>query len=91
VYLDGTFSYCRLSFIPHTLQGANLNAQIGLTNPATCGGDVCHLNLHKTFAMSVSFRASDTLTLIILFLAPMVVEVPALGLYLSYGSVVVTN
>ena len=33
------------------LDGANLNAQIGLTNPATCGGDVCHLNLHKTFAM----------------------------------------
>jgi hypothetical protein len=33
--------------------GANLNAQIGLTNPATCGGDVCHMNLHKTFAMCV--------------------------------------
>ncbi|KAL1740009.1 pyridoxal phosphate-dependent transferase, partial [Schizophyllum fasciatum] len=30
------------------LDGANLNAQVGLTNPATCGGDVCHLNLHKT-------------------------------------------
>ena len=33
------------------LDGANLNAQISLTNPATCGGDVCHMNLHKTFAM----------------------------------------
>ncbi|KAF8591955.1 glycine dehydrogenase [Ramaria rubella] len=33
------------------LDGANLNAQIGLTDPATCGGDVCHLNLHKTFAI----------------------------------------
>ncbi|KAG5647779.1 hypothetical protein DXG03_008502 [Asterophora parasitica] len=33
------------------LDGANLNAQIGLTNPAVCGGDVCHLNLHKTFAI----------------------------------------
>lgn len=33
------------------LDGANLNAQVGLTNPAVCGGDVCHLNLHKTFAM----------------------------------------
>lgn len=33
------------------IDGANLNAQVGLTNPATCGGDVCHLNLHKTFAM----------------------------------------
>ncbi|KAH8997352.1 glycine dehydrogenase [Lactarius akahatsu] len=31
--------------------GANLNAKIGLTNPATCGGDVCHMNLHKTFAI----------------------------------------
>ncbi|KAI0706111.1 glycine cleavage system P-protein-domain-containing protein [Cytidiella melzeri] len=33
------------------LDGANLNAQIGVTNPATCGGDVCHTNLHKTFAI----------------------------------------
>jgi glycine dehydrogenase len=33
------------------LDGANLNAQVGLTNPAVCGGDVCHLNLHKTFAI----------------------------------------
>ena len=37
--------------------GANLNAQIGLTNPATCGGDVCHMNLHKTFAMCVYISA----------------------------------
>ncbi|KAJ3516086.1 hypothetical protein NLJ89_g1347 [Agrocybe chaxingu] len=35
------------------LDGANLNAQIGLTNPATCGGDVCHMNLHKTFAIPI--------------------------------------
>ncbi|KAG5220685.1 glycine decarboxylase [Salix suchowensis] len=33
------------------LDGANLNAQIGSTNPAICGGDVCHMNLHKTFAI----------------------------------------
>ncbi|KAG7099600.1 hypothetical protein E1B28_001430 [Marasmius oreades] len=33
------------------LDGANLNAQVGLTNPAVCGGDVCHMNLHKTFAI----------------------------------------
>ena len=33
------------------VSGANLNAQVGLTNPAICGGDVCHLNLHKTFAI----------------------------------------
>ncbi|KAF7979433.1 hypothetical protein HWV62_42574 [Athelia sp. TMB] len=36
---------------PDMYLGANLNAQIGLTNPATCGGDVCHMNLHKTFAI----------------------------------------
>jgi len=33
------------------MDGANLNAQVGLTNPATIGADVCHLNLHKTFAI----------------------------------------
>lgn len=33
------------------LDGANLNAQMGLTNPYVCGGDVCHLNLHKTFGI----------------------------------------
>jgi glycine dehydrogenase len=33
------------------LDGANLNAMIGLTTPAKCGADVCHLNLHKTFAI----------------------------------------
>ena len=33
------------------MDGANLNAQIGLTNPAIIGADVCHLNLHKTFAI----------------------------------------
>ncbi|MBW0521719.1 hypothetical protein O181_061434 [Austropuccinia psidii MF-1] len=33
------------------LDGANMNAQIGLTNPAKCGADVCHLNLHKTFGI----------------------------------------
>ena len=32
------------------MDGANMNAQIGLTNPGTIGADVCHLNLHKTFA-----------------------------------------
>jgi len=33
------------------MDGANMNAQIGLTDPATIGADVCHLNLHKTFAI----------------------------------------
>lgn len=32
------------------MDGANMNAQIGYTNPATIGADVCHLNLHKSFA-----------------------------------------
>ena len=33
------------------MDGANMNAQVGLTNPGYIGADVCHLNLHKTFAM----------------------------------------
>lgn len=54
VFEDGVLDACQ---IIHDcggqvyLDGANLNAQIGLTNPATCGGDVCHMNLHKTFAI----------------------------------------
>ena len=33
------------------MDGANMNAQVGLTSPMTIGADVCHLNLHKTFAI----------------------------------------
>ena len=33
------------------MDGANMNAQVGLTNPFIIGADVCHLNLHKTFAI----------------------------------------
>lgn len=33
------------------MDGANMNAQVGLTSPGLMGADVCHLNLHKTFAM----------------------------------------
>ncbi len=33
------------------MDGANMNAQVGFTNPGTIGADVCHLNLHKTFAI----------------------------------------
>ncbi len=33
------------------MDGANMNAQVGLTNPGYIGADACHLNLHKTFAM----------------------------------------
>jgi len=33
------------------MDGANMNAQMGLTSPGDCGADVCHLNLHKTFCI----------------------------------------
>jgi glycine dehydrogenase len=33
------------------MDGANMNAQVGLTNPGVIGADVCHLNLHKTFCI----------------------------------------
>ena len=33
------------------MDGANMNAQVGLTNPGLIGADVCHLNLHKTFSI----------------------------------------
>ncbi len=33
------------------MDGANMNAQVGLTSPGKIGADVCHLNLHKTFAI----------------------------------------
>ncbi len=33
------------------MDGANMNAQVGLTSPGFIGADICHLNLHKTFAM----------------------------------------
>jgi glycine dehydrogenase len=33
------------------MDGANMNAQVGLTSPAVIGADLCHLNLHKTFAI----------------------------------------
>lgn len=33
------------------MDGANMNAQVGITNPAIIGADICHLNLHKTFSI----------------------------------------
>jgi glycine dehydrogenase len=33
------------------MDGANMNAQVGLTNPSAIGADICHLNLHKTFCI----------------------------------------
>ena len=41
IHLNGGYVY---------MDGANMNAQIGWTNPAYIGADVCHLNLHKSFA-----------------------------------------
>ena len=38
------------------MDGANMNAQVGLTSPAKIGADVCHLNFHKTFAGLVRLR-----------------------------------
>ena len=54
VYEEGIQEACALV---HTcggqvyMDGANMNAQLGLTNPARIGADVCHLNLHKTFCI----------------------------------------
>ena len=54
VFEDNVRDVCRLI---HALggqvymDGANLNAQVGLTSPALIGADVCHMNLHKTFAI----------------------------------------
>ncbi len=54
VYEDGIKKICD---IVHEfggqvyMDGANLNAQLGLTSPAAIGADVCHLNLHKTFSI----------------------------------------
>ncbi len=50
-------SICEITDIIHQnggqvyMDGANMNAQVGLTNPGNIGADVCHLNLHKTFAI----------------------------------------
>ena len=54
VFEDGIRTICQ---IVHEhggqvyMDGANMNAQVGLTSPAAIGADVCHLNLHKTFAI----------------------------------------
>jgi glycine dehydrogenase len=54
VYEDGIDEICR---IVHAnggqvyMDGANMNAQVGLTSPGHIGADVCHLNLHKTFCI----------------------------------------
>jgi len=42
------------------MDGANMNAQLGLTSPGIIGADVCHLNLHKTFSSLVMKRVSSS-------------------------------
>ncbi|MBI4371341.1 MAG: aminomethyl-transferring glycine dehydrogenase [Elusimicrobia bacterium] len=54
VYEEGIKEICALVHAAGGLvymDGANMNAQVGLTRPADIGADVCHLNLHKTFCI----------------------------------------
>ena len=54
VFEEGVREICRMIHDAGGLvylDGANLNAQVGLTNPARIGADVCHINLHKTFCI----------------------------------------
>ncbi|MDX6768991.1 MAG: aminomethyl-transferring glycine dehydrogenase [Elusimicrobiota bacterium] len=54
VYEEGILEICRTVHQHGGLvymDGANMNAQVGLTSPAHIGADVCHLNLHKTFCI----------------------------------------
>lgn len=54
VFETGIMEMCRLIHDKGGLvymDGANMNAQAGFTSPGTIGADVCHLNLHKTFAI----------------------------------------
>ena len=54
VYEDGVDEICRVIHANGGqvyMDGANMNAQVGLTSPGLIGADVCHLNLHKTFCI----------------------------------------
>ena len=54
VFEDGIRAMCALIHARGGqvyMDGANMNAQVGLTSPARIGADVCHLNLHKTFCI----------------------------------------
>lgn len=54
IYEDGIKEYCQMIHSAGGqvyMDGANMNAQVGLTCPGVIGADVCHLNLHKTFGM----------------------------------------
>ena len=54
VYEEGVDTICDLIHAHGGqiyMDGANMNAQVGITSPGTIGADVCHLNLHKTFCI----------------------------------------
>ena len=54
VFEEGVLEICRIAHENGGqvyMDGANMNAQVGLTSPGYIGADVCHLNLHKTFAI----------------------------------------
>ncbi len=54
VFEDGVVEMCEIIHKNGGLvymDGANMNAQVGITNPSKIGADVCHLNLHKTFGI----------------------------------------
>ena len=54
VYEEGVDEICRIIHANGGqvyMDGANMNAQVGLTSPGFIGADVCHLNLHKTFCI----------------------------------------
>ena len=54
VFEEGVKEICRIVHDNGGLvymDGANLNAQVGVTSPAIIGADVCHINLHKTFSI----------------------------------------
>jgi len=54
VFEEGIIEICEIIHVAGGqvyMDGANMNAQVGFTSPARIGADVCHLNLHKTFAI----------------------------------------
>ena len=54
VFNEDIKDYCRIIHKYGGLvymDGANMNAQVGFTSPGSCGADVCHLNIHKTFCI----------------------------------------
>jgi glycine dehydrogenase len=68
------------------MDGANMNAQVGFTNPGTIGADVCHLNLHKTFAIPHGGGGPGAGPICVAkHLAPFLPEHPSIGGSITYG------